>query len=517
MIPVLDAQAIRKADAYTIAHDPIRSIDLMERAATRCVGRILYWHGQGRFGDPSAVVYHVVSGMGNNGGDGLAIARLLHLNGLKVRVTRLAHRGSASPDNSENWERASSSGIRMDSLSGNEHELTIGGNEIVIDALVGTGLNAPFSGWIIDVIGMINRSERPVISIDMPSGLFAEDNRSNDTDAIIKADLTLALEVPKLAFFLAENDRFVGDVEIVPIGLDAGFIAGLTTDHFLTETLDVIRLLRPRARFAHKGNFGHALIIAGGKGKMGAAVLASKAATRSGAGLVTSHVSINGAAVLQATVPESMCSVDQGVDRIEDLPSIEPFSAVGIGPGIGTDDATQMVLKRLIQAGSQALVIDADALNILAENPTWQAFLPPGTILTPHPKEFDRFAGSPSGSGFERLERASAMAQRLACVIVLKGAWTAVCDPQGRVHFNPTGNPGMAKGGSGDALTGLLTGLRAQGYGPLEASVLGVYLHGAAGDIAAAELGMDGMTVGDVIDAIPAAWVQLRAASEKSV
>jgi len=273
---------------------------------------------------------------------------------------------------------------------------------------------------------------------------------------------------------------------------------------------DASAMLRPRPQFGHKGTFGHALLIAGSAGRAGAAVLATRAALRSGTGLVTAHVPRGALDILQISCPVAMCSTSSTAAFVDCIPDLSQASAVGIGPGLGSDPDTALVLKRLIQETMVPMVLDADALNILAENRTWCAFLPPNTILTPHPKEFDRLEGSPAANGYQRLQRAREMARKQGVVVVLKGAWTAVCAPSGEVFFNSTGNPGMAKGGSGDALTGLLTGLLAQGYAPLQASLFGVYLHGLAGDLAALHKGMDGMHAGDLIDALPEAWKQLR-------
>jgi len=517
MIPVLRAAQVREADARTIAREPIASIGLMERAATRCFERIMHHHARGAFGEVSTRSFLVVSGMGNNGGDGAVIARLLKDIGLPVRLVRVRHREEPSPDNATNFQRAADAGVPVSELGEGDGPLDIMEQDVVVDALFGTGLNAPAHGLAAAVIGRINAAHRPVVSIDLPSGLFAEDNAGNDPVRVVRATLTLTFEVPKLALLLPENAPFTGEWSIVPIGLDAGFISSLEVDHHVMEEADVLALLPDRPRYGHKGTFGHALIMAGGRGRMGAAMLATGAALRSGAGLVTAHVPGCGLDLMQRSCPEAMCSTDENGTLIGAMPTVAPYPAVGVGPGIGTAPETATVVKRLLQDARVPLVLDADALNILAANPTWTAFLPQGTILTPHPREFDRLAGSVPASGYERLERARDFARRNGCIMVLKGAWTAVCGPGGKVFFNPTGNPGMAKGGSGDALTGLLTGLLAQGCQPLRAALLGVYLHGLAGDLAARHRGMDGMTAGDLVAALPEAWQHLRNASQESV
>ena len=269
-------------------------------------------------------------------------------------------------------------------------------------------------------------------------------------------------------------------------------------------------ILRPRPHFGHKGTFGHALLIAGSEGRVGAAVLATRAALRSGTGLVTTHVPKGALHIMQTTCPEAMCSLSEHSSYVDSLPDLSMASAIGIGPGLGSDPDTALIIKRSIQDCRAPMVFDADALNILSEHTTWLAFLPPGSILTPHPKEFDRLVGSTFRTGHERSLAAEEFARRHRVTVILKGAWTAICPPSGPVLFNSTGNPGMAKGGSGDALTGLLTGLLAQGYDPLQTAVLGVYLHGMAGDMAARHKGMDGMHAGDLIEALPEAWQNLR-------
>ncbi|MBK8497604.1 MAG: NAD(P)H-hydrate dehydratase [Flavobacteriales bacterium] len=508
MIPVLGPSAIREADARTIANEPIRSWALMERAAGQCAERIRARYQAGRFGPSDRVQFLVVAGPGNNGGDGLAIARMLRQAGLSVRVLLVRYGESATEDNTTNEQKALTAGVSVADLSEAEHRFEVLQNEVVIDALLGTGLSKPVHGWVSEVIERMNNSGRPIIAIDLPSGLHADGDDLGGS--MVNATLTLSFQVPKLAFFLADKAQGVGEWEILPIGLDPEFLASMPTDYRLIEEADIQALFRPRERFAHKGSFGHALLVAGSKGRMGAATMAVRAALRSGVGLVTAHVPGCGLELLQSAAPEAMCSVDAQEDRITALPDVGPYSAIGIGPGVGTDDRTGLVIKNLIQTTSTPCVIDADGLNTLSENPTWLAFLSAGTILTPHPKELDRLLAKPAESSKDRLVAARELAMRSRCHVVLKGAYSAICDPSGQVFFNPTGNPGMAKGGSGDALTGVLTALLAQGYPSLEACLMGVYAHGLAGDLAAETKGMDGMTVTDLIEALPGAWKRLR-------
>jgi NAD(P)H-hydrate epimerase len=511
MLPILNAAQMRAADAYTIANEPIPSLDLMERAATRCTVHMLRhvarWHKDPLFRTP----FLVVVGMGNNGGDGLVMARLLHQRGQPVRVVRVRHREHASPDHATNLKRCSEVGVPVQDVGEVGGFPAIGSQEVIVDAVFGTGLSKALNGIAVEAVRWINNSGRPVFAIDLPSGLFADGNATGTAASMVRATITLTFGTPKPALLLPDQAAYVGHWEVVPIGLHTGFIAGLAVRQNIVERQDVVALLPPRPWTGHKGLFGHALLVAGGSGHMGAAVLATRAALRSGCGLVTTRVPGRGEQVLQTAVPEAMCDIDPGMDHITGLPQLDRYQAIGIGPGLGSHADTALVIKQLIQQTQVPVVFDADALNLLSANPTWLSFLPAGSVLTPHPKEFDRLVGSPSSSSAERSQRAIELARRTQCVVVLKGAPTAVYSPDGSIHFNSTGNPGMAKGGSGDVLTGLLTGLLAQGMSSWSAAVVGVHLHGLAGDIAAAKHGMDAMTSGDLADHLANAWQDLRA------
>ena len=508
MIPVLTAEQVRKADAHSIAHEPITSIDLMERAARACAEVLKELHPVKNVG------FLVLAGCGNNGGDGLAIARMCAANGTRVRVLLCHYKPELSADALTNLERLESSAVDVVHLEVGSVLPPPLDNEVVIDALLGAGLDRPISGWLKEVVQQVNRWPNQVISIDLPSGLFAQDNTTNDPKAIIQADHVLTLEVPKLALLLPDNGPWVGQWHRIRIGLDRSFIHALGSKELLVEEQDVREFMPERPRTAHKGTFGHALLVAGSEGKAGAAVLAAHACARSGTGLITVQLPLGLQPAMNAALPEAMTLTD-ALDKRSSPEGTTRFSVVGIGPGIGTGDVAARMLKRMVQDASTPLVLDADALTILRENRTWLAFLPKRTVLTPHPKEFDRLT-EPSATGFERLGKARSFAIRFGIVLVLKGANTAVCSPDGTVYFNPTGNPGMAKGGSGDALTGIITGLLAQGVEPVSAAVLGVYAHGLAGDLAAEELGMDAMLPTDLIDHLPLAWRRIRGDGSRS-
>lgn len=448
--------------------------------------------------------------MGNNGGDGLAMARLLHEKGLDVSCIRVRHRPEASIGNERNAGLLVAAGIGIKDLHAIEDWPELPAGAWLIDALIGSGLTAPLEGLAKEVVQRMNGCSRTIISIDIPSGLFTESNEGNDFNSVISADRTLSLELPKLAFLLPESGERIGEWEVVPIGLDKDFLSGCPTEYHLVERADARGLLPRRPRFAHKGSFGHALLVAGSEGRMGAAVLAAMGCLRSGTGLVSVHVPAVGRDVMQSTAPEAMCLPDACLPNITVIPDPARFDAVGLGPGLGTSDAVASALEDLLSAGRHRLVMDADALNVLSGKRSMLSGLPPHTILTPHPKEFDRLADRAFTSGYDRLQEARSCAMRWEAIIVLKGAWTAICSPDGQVRFNPTGNPGMAKGGSGDVLTGLLTGLLASGLDALDACILGTYLHGSAGDLVAARIGMDGITAMDIAQAIPQAWYDLR-------
>lgn len=496
---ILTAAQVKEADAYTIKHEPVASIDLMERAAARCVEWLL------KKTDPADPVY-VYCGKGNNGGDGLAIARMLAEKNYAVHVFIIEHSDKSSDDFAANEQRLKRvKGTELHYVhSVAEMDVPVEGG-IALDAIFGSGLNKPVEGFVAEVIDKLNRSGARIIAIDIPSGLFTEDNSRTKRENIIRAAHTLTFQVPKLAFMFPENSSFVGDFTVLDIGLDKDFLAQLTSKEYFITKEDVAELVGARGKFSHKGTYGHALLIAGSYGKMGAAVLAGRGCLRAGPGLVTMHVPACGYTVIQTALPEAMTSIDDSEQHLSKAPAQGAYTAVGIGPGIGKDEQTQSMLKLLIQNSSLPLILDADALNILGENKTWISFLPAGSILTPHPKEFERLAG-----GWRNDNDRHALLRNFAVKhnvhVVLKGAHTAIASPNGNVYFNSTGNPGMAKGGSGDVLTGVITGLMARGYVSLEACMLGVYLHGLAGDFAAEALSEEAMTAADITSYMADAW-----------
>lgn len=505
MIPIPSAEMLRAADAHTMASEPIASIDLMERAASRCTTWLIERRSIlfSSSADPRALI---LAGPGNNGGDGLAIARQLAMAGWAVRVLPCCFGAAPSADRAANLHRLAGTGVELMQEPDPQQPPGPLPGEVVVDALFGIGLSRPLGGVWKHMVKAVNGWSAVVVSIDLPSGLFATDNSDNDPDAIIRAHHVLTFQCPKLAMLLPESASCVPAWTTLDIGLDQGFLKALNTRYILQEVEDLVGLLPPRPRQAHKGTFGHALLVVGGKGRFGAGVMAARACTRSGAGLVTVALPEEGAPIIHTTVPEAMVYAKSGSWVPKEL---APYRAIGVGPGMGLEVEQANALKSLIQNTTVPLVIDADAITILANNPTWCAFLPPGSIITPHPGEFDRLAGV-SKSGYERLQRAIEWSLKCGVIVVLKGAYTAVIEVDGSVCFNQFGNSGMAKGGSGDVLTGLLTGLLAQGLSPVGAAKLAVHLHAKAGDAAASSIGMEAMTPGDLVDKLPAAFSGLR-------
>lgn len=511
---ILSSEEIRKADAYTIAHEPVKSIDLMERAAKQC----MIWLTQTLALKGAKPAIKIFCGLGNNGGDGLAVARLLALKKFKVEIFIIRYSDKCSEDFLINEKRLKkvksvkihniSSAIQLSTFQSGRQAGNFQVSTICIDAIFGSGLNKPVEGLAAEAINYINKSGCQIVSIDIPSGLFA-DKTSNDKNAVIvRANHTLTFHLPKLAFMFPENANYVGDFSVLNIGLDEEFISSLPSkNYFVTE--EYARFIhKPRNKFSHKGTFGHALIVAGSYGKIGACVLSSKACLSSGAGLVTAHVPKCGYDILQTTNPEVMVETDSSEMIVSDNIKLDKYNVIGIGPGIGTEKETQNVFKVLIQNSSAPMVIDADAINILSENKTWIAFLPKNSILTPHPGEFKRLVGD-ADNDFERFQLQKEFSIKHDVYVVLKGAHTCITCPDGEAYFNSTGNPGMATAGSGDVLTGILTGLLAQRYDSKQAAMLGVYLHGLAGDFAAKDLSEESLIARNIIEFLGQAYKKL--------
>ncbi|KAB7732760.1 NAD(P)H-hydrate dehydratase [Rudanella paleaurantiibacter] len=492
---ILNVNQIRELDQYTIQHEPIAPINLMERASEAFADWFV-----AKF--PATRPVKIFCGLGNNGGDGMAVARMLLQLDYNVEVNVVRYAPRESDDCAHNHRRLKLL-TNPNYIEKPQDMPALRHNEIVIDAILGSGLSRPTEGIVKTVIEAINRSPAMVISIDIASGLYA-DRPNQPGDVIVEPDYTLTFQLPKLAFLLPKNSRYVGNWQVLDIRLSRRYIDQTRTLYYYTNPEEARLLLRTRDRFSHKGTFGHALLLAGSYGKIGAALLASRACLRSGVGLLTVQTPRCGYDILQTNVPEAMCRPDQhehvltGMSDISG-PDFSEYSAVGVGPGIGQSPETVSMLRGLLQSLRKPAVFDADALNILAKNRDLLGLLPERSILTPHPKEFERLTQRWEND-YDKLEILQDFARRYDVVVVLKGAHTAIATPEGEVHFNSTGNPGLSTGGTGDVLTGVITALLAQGYDPVEASVLGVYSHGLAGDIAAANRGQIGLTATDVIE-----------------
>jgi len=494
---ILYSEQVRELDAYTIKNEPILSINLMERAANVCTAWII-----NKFIDKPNV--KIFAGPGNNGGDGLAIARMLADYGYAVNVYLKSTK--FSPDAQINYDRILAQKRINVFILKNEHDFPkISESDIIIDALFGSGLTRPVEGLYAQIIEYINKNKATIVSIDIPSGFFSEDNsKLTKTDYstyvnTIRADYTLTLELPFLSFFFPDTQFHVGEWICLSIGLSKFFLENLKCDNYYLTQKIAKGILKKRQKFDHKGTYGHALLIAGGYGKMGAAILAAKACLRTGVGLLTTHFPISGYEIMQTAVPEAMVCIDESGTLFCKSDEQDLYQAIGIGPGIGQKKSTLNSLIGVLNNAKKPVVLDADALNLIAKNKDLYDLIPRNSILTPHPGEFRRLVGE-SASYFEQYQKQIELAKKQKVIVVLKGAYTSIATPNGKCYFNSTGNPGMATAGSGDVLTGILTSLLAQGYEPEKAAILGVYIHGLAGDLASQKIGRQSLIAGDIID-----------------
>ncbi|MDE7114948.1 MAG: NAD(P)H-hydrate dehydratase [Muribaculaceae bacterium] len=489
---IFTSQAIHELDSATCEAQQISSIDLMERASELVADEL-----NSRFLPGQRFV--VMAGPGNNGGDALAVARMLIERGYKrVEVFLFNVTGKLSHDCDEERKKLITiDGVDFTEVSREFNPPYLSENDVVIDGLFGSGLNKPLMGGFVAVTRYINESGAYVVSIDLPSGLFGEWNSQVNRRDIIHANLTLAFQMPRLSFFFEENYAVLGEWKLLDIDLDETKIKELPAEYMLVESRNIRPLLQKRLPFTGKRDYGSALLFAGSTGMMGAAVMCSRSTLRSGAGLVTVHGPKGGISILQTAVPEAMFEPDRNEHFITDMRIHHDHQAIAVGPGIGTHDQTVDALEALLKSGVSSLVLDADALNCISKRPSLLSLLPPKTIITPHIGEFDRLFGEQRSSE-DRLKTAIEMARQYGIIIVLKGHYTATVRPTGRVYINPTGNPGMATAGAGDVLTGIIAAFLAQGYKPEHAATIGVFVHGLAGDIAAEKIGEFGMTAGDI-------------------
>lgn len=490
---LLSAQQIHQWDAFTIAHEPVTSTDLMERAAQSCTD----WLIENNLHSKTIKIF---CGKGNNGGDGLAIARQLIERGVNPSVFILEFGAKGTDDFQTNLNRLHPLTTEMFFLQSEDFFPAIQKDELIIDALFGSGLNRPLTGLSASLVEHINHSGADVVAIDVPSGMFID--KSSIGNPIVEATYALTFQSLKLNFLLAENARWFGKVEVLDIGLHHAFLQEIDADYNLLDKHFISRHLIDRKPFSHKGTFGHALLVAGNKGKMGAAVLAARACLRSGVGLLTTFIPDEAVSIMQTAVPEAMVQVR------EENPDLEKYSTLGIGPGLGTTDDAVSLVTSLLEKYAHPVVLDADALNIISRNKHLLKQVPEGSVLTPHPKEFDRLFGENSND-FERLQKAIDASKEYPLTIILKGHYSLVSQ-NGKGWFNTTGNAGMATGGTGDVLTGIITALVAQKYPPFMAACIGVYVHGMAGDLALAYQSEESLLPSDIVEALGTAFNQLR-------
>lgn len=492
---IFSANLTKEADNYTIKNEPIKSIDLMERAATKCTKKIFEIYS-------GINEVSIFAGPGNNGGDGLAIARLLSDKNINVYVYILQFTDNFSEDFKINLSRLQDNkAINIFYLKGDDDFPTINKKSIIIDAIFGSGLSRELSGLPKNIIEKMNMLQNDIISIDIPSGLFGEENINKDKLAV-EAKHTITFQYPFLSFMFPENEKYVGKFHVVDIGISKDFINKTQTKFYYIQKEDV--QLKKRTKFSHKGTYGNAILFAGSYGMAGASVLANRAAHRVGVGLLTAAIPKCNRNILQISSPETILQIDKSNKYLSKLPNLEKYNSLAIGPGIGFQTKTVDLLKNIIKTFHKPIIFDADAITILSKNKDFLKHIPKNSIFTPHPKEFERLVGK-WNNDFERLELQINFAKKYNVIVILKGANTSVAIPNGDVYFNSTGNPGMATAGSGDVLTGVLLSLLAQNYKPKEVAIFGTFLHGLAGDLAKAKYGEHALIASDIIEYLPEA------------
>ncbi len=503
---ILNARQMRALEAATMQEQQIGSVELMERAAK----------GAARFIAKQYDIAHtpivVFSGPGNNGGDGLAVARLLHRMGAQhVEAYLFNTQGSLSETCRHQAERLQSEcpELHFVEVTQQFEAPTLSPQTLIVDALFGIGLSKPLGGGFAALIQFINSSGTQVVSLDLPSGLMCEDNTCNSPSAIVRATHTVVMGLPKLVHLLPDAGVYVGQTHLVSKGLSALPAEMEEVKYHLSEESELKALLKPRQPYHHKGNFGTALLVAGKYGMAGAAVLAAKACLRGGAGKVVIHTPAANNDILQTSVPEAVLDMDADTHIFTTPVPLQGYSALGMGPGMGTDKRTALAFIEQISHVHIPLVLDADAINILGLHKGWIQQVPAGTILTPHAGEMKRL-GICAADSYSLLLEAINMATSHHFYIVLKGHFTAICTPEGHVYFSGQGNSGMATAGSGDVLTGVILSLLAQGYNAEDSCRLGVYLHALAGDFAAEALGEHSVTASDIIAYLPQAFAHLQ-------
>ena len=491
VMKIFSAEQIRECDQFTIKTEPVSSINLMERAAQTCTN----WLEKNTRNNS---VFYVFCGNGNNGGDGFAVARMLYHKGFDVEVFMDEEQKNFSSDAKLNLDKIRSiSGVDIHDFS-EVKKMIFRDNTVIIDALFGTGLNRKIEGRVAELIQYLNQLPYQKISVDIPSGLLA-DGTFNEDFTVFKADETLSFQFWKQSFLHPETGKYCGNIHLLDIGLSGKYIHETESHQYVICDKLIGNIFRPRIEFSHKGNYGKTCIVAGSFGVIGAAVLSTKAALKTGSGLTYVRAPKCGYEILQTSCPEAMYLYG-GEDFVSVFENNNQFT-FGIGPGLGTDPETEENFINFLSLSENPLVLDADALNIISKQKSYLDLIPKSSVITPHPREFERLFG-PTENSFERLNLAKEIAKELQIFIILKDHHTQIITPKGEVYYNITGNSGMAKGGSGDVLTGIVTSLISQNYPIEEACVLGVWLHGKAGDIAAEKHSKESLTATDLIEEI---------------
>ncbi len=502
---IFSASQLYTADKSTIERQKISSEQLMERAAVA----LFNWLHQKMHG--AQVKIHLFCGIGNNGGDGLALARHLWEHGYNIEVNVISYSEKRSEDFLINLTRLKERKIWPNFIQEGTGYPEIATQDIIVDAIFGIGLNRAPDTWVRKLMCHINESGAFVLSVDVPSGLYL-DRAVDNREAVVCSNVVLTIQLPKLVFFLPETGVFAEHWEILDIGMDNEILEEIKSEYHLIGKNEVLQGYKERKRFSHKGTYGHSLIVGGSYGKIGAVVLSSKACLKAGSGLVTAYVPKCGYIPLQTNAVEIMVTTDKNEEHIGNISySINP-DVVGIGMGMGISPKTKEAFGNFLENYKGPLVVDADGLNLLAEHPALLKKLPSETVLTPHPGELKRLLGSWKDD-FDKLKKAKEFSRKYKCIMVLKDAYTITID-QGIGYVNSTGNPGMATAGSGDVLSGMITGLIAQGYETLTAVNTAVYLHGKAADLAVVNTGFESLTAGEIIQSIGSAYISLTAIPE---
>ncbi|MBM1107828.1 NAD(P)H-hydrate dehydratase [Aurantibacter crassamenti] len=497
---IFSADQIYQADKFTIEKHGINSDDLMERASMQ----IFNWFHLRMQGAP--VKIHLFCGIGNNGGDGIALARHLIEHGYNIEVNVVNYSDKRSKDFLINLDRLKERKLWPNFIDSNTPFPKIGPDDIIVDAIFGIGLNREPDRWVKNLIEYLNHSEAFIVSVDLPSGIFMNSISKSD-EGIVRSNYILSFQAPKLIFFLPENAPYIDNWQVLDIGLDQEFLTSTETDYELIAKHELLAWYIPRKKYSHKGAYGHSLIIGGTHGKIGAMILTAKACLHAGTGLLTAMVPNCGFIPMQTSVPEAMVLTDADEKIISKISYDITPTVIGIGTGMGQDPKTKKAFSDLLKNNNISLVIDADAINLLSSSKTLLKKLPPQSILTPHDKELERLIGAWEDD-FDKLAMAKAFSKKYDCILVLKGAHT-ITIYKDKGYINTTGNPGMATAGSGDVLTGVITALVAQGYAPLRAAVFGVYLHGSAGDIGAEARGYLALTASDISEYLGDALLDL--------